>query len=393
MILKQLIQGREEELSKNDFLETLKKLPQSANIFLNDLKLKTIDYYSKINITKSIVKDGYVVDCIPFTQQPGVIDLSESGKMNALKLNQQAQDNKFDFSSFDFNSRDCPLSDVGIPRLRLEHLINENTHAFTKAPLTELVKGISECGTARVVSQPYTLIDYTSGGVFVVLGLGDNVSAKIPFVSAGSAHSLNQMWWIANRTLPLCSLEAGWIQSNYFTSQSSTALFAFSTPDGYSGSDYDNYNLQGGFVSYSGMPTLGTPVNEVQYLFEYKVLPDRMGYELILAPYANYNIGKSFSIGYYPIQRFLEVPFFSKFTIGSETNIVKDSIAEMSGKIFGFGIEGDFNHSLTDFDLWKARFTSTDMNYHFQYFTETWGNNFMNEDAVFFYGNNSVCEI
>lgn len=119
-----------------------------------------------------------------------------------------------------------------------------------------------------------------------------NNNESMPFVTNdGDSHSINQMWWLttpggSNQTV---SLEAGWINCNYWTSTATTSLFVFSSPDGYQDQNNgagDQYNTGGGFIQFTNTPALGSPITDVKYKFSYNQYSDESGgYKLTLVPF------------------------------------------------------------------------------------------------------------
>jgi hypothetical protein len=389
------IELREESWSITAFLNNLNQSNIPLSDFAGRTKEKFLDYYTKVIISQSIIKPGYVVDCMPFNQQPGVINLSPAEKMKAEELNKRNQNVNFDDSSFDFKVNECRAGEVGILRPKISSILNNNENGFTKyynnKPIIKLNEDITpikynDTGYAYVTSE---FLVSSTDAVFVVLGVGNSVKSPIPEVSTdGLSHSLNQLWWLTTYggNSNTVSLETGWIASNYFTSESTVSFFAFSTPDGYNNGEYDYYNNAGDFISYSGAPTLGSPMSNFNYMLSYQILPNNEGYQLSAFPYSNYQIGQGISIGYYPMSRYSGTPDFQYFQIGSEVFIEENANVQMSGNIYGWADQTkNYDIKNSDFIL---NTQGQPYQYTFDYFTQSWGNNYMFDDAISFGGSN-----
>lgn len=375
----------EEKFLVSEFIIALQQMNFSYNGQLAILQNQLLEYYNEVKITKSVPKDGYVVDCIPFEQQPGLIRATEHEKNLAIELSKNARVAIIDDSYFDFKLTDCPVGDVGIVRPRLSNLYEQNEHAFSKYPKKQLGHDLyNDTGYGYIVSNELNVSTMTD--VFVTLGVGPDVDVVPPYVPAGQSHSLNQLWWTTTDggSSNTISLETGWIQSNYFTSNVTTTLFTYSTPNGYNGGKYNQYNNAGGFISYPNTPTLGTPVSNVDYMFSYQILPNNAGYLLALWPYSNYTMGKGFDLGYYPMSRYNSTPEFSFFEVGSEAYIAENAQVSMAGKIFGYA------DTKTDFKVFdQFHIQPAGLAYEFGYFTQEWQNaSWLDEGAINFSGFN-----
>jgi hypothetical protein len=88
---------------------------------LTDRLNKTIAYYKSVHILKTVTKSNYTVDCIPFAEQPALIDNPELAKTLLPDIITSTKQNlsvlKELGKNFDFNAAtECPLGSVAIMR-------------------------------------------------------------------------------------------------------------------------------------------------------------------------------------------------------------------------------------------------------------------------------------
>lgn len=380
----------------------------STDTALSQARDHIAQYYSKVKIDVSVYKEGYVVDCIPFEQQPGLIDAPESEKRLALKRSIKVRNYDFDDLSFDFKATDCPEGDVGIPRPHLAHFTRGNHHALFKYPreMREASRegffADSECredisvlsertsdGYAYVVSPLQNIV---ADSVSVTLGLGPVVGEPPPVLTPGLSHSLNQLWWLTTPGKMLgsetVSLETGWIRSNYWPPDAPvmrTSLFAFSTPDGYGNDKLRNlYNYQGGFIGYKNALTLETPVNNVNYKFSYRKIS--LGYELTLQSFHRlengvYDFGSVIPVGYYPMSHYVTPPNFSYLQVGSEVFLANGATSSMAGRLYGYSA-GLNNYPVKDSEKPFYRVPGANF-YSCGYLVQEWVNSALNDFVRF----------
>lgn len=344
----------------------------NANPRLEQLRQSLISYYSKVQAVQTVQGNGYTVDCIPFDQQPGLINASHADKATADALNKQHLRamarlgngiNKI-AAGFDFKMTMCSESTVALARLDANNLQQYIKSAPpqqvpSQQSLGSQNQGSSEGGNNLAEKSPNN-ISYTPGYSWIQSYLS-NGTLNVPgyFVSFISpdpeqsnnyltesnvnGHSLNQLWWLDKQgtTSFVYSLEAGWM-TQMFGQQIATELFVFSTNDGYNGSAADRYNQAGGFIQYTNTPAvLGTPLtSSQQFTLSFILLPNNGGYELDYS--AN---GSQQAIGYYPMSRYPTPPNFNYLWYGSEVDdhmglpvtmggtITADGTLDESGKI------------------------------------------------------------
>lgn len=265
----------------NHSLNLQKYVTRIANYQTESSALKrrvhqTIAYYKKIHILKTITTTKYTIDCIPFAEQPALIDRPLA--KNLLKSVREATKKSLPAlkkmgSNFEFNpATQCPLGSVAL--LRPTKVMLTSTRANKKiAPATE-----------HSIATPL----HFHGGYSHQIG-ADNASNLISILTEASQayfkgpqnqsvvsnnssdHSLNQFWFL-NKTYqqsgPTYSVEFGIIASEYFTTPASTSIFVFASIDDYGSNSC--YNLVcGNFVQLPNTPVLGSPTNtNMDYIFQ-----------------------------------------------------------------------------------------------------------------------------
>ena len=68
----------EVNMTASQYVQVLKALPLSDTPHLAKLRDRLANYYLKARITKTIRCDGYIIDCIPFDQQPTLLSADSS---------------------------------------------------------------------------------------------------------------------------------------------------------------------------------------------------------------------------------------------------------------------------------------------------------------------------
>ena len=94
---------------------------QPEVIELSERIQNTVDYYQKVHILKTFQNKEYTVDCIPFTEQPSLIDSPELAQKLLKEFNKKNHPKSLEEigKNFDFNSAtECPNESVGIIRLQ-----------------------------------------------------------------------------------------------------------------------------------------------------------------------------------------------------------------------------------------------------------------------------------
>lgn len=277
--------------------------------------LRTMAYYKKIHILKTINKTHYTVDCVPFAEQPALIDnpvLSETmltavrsmTKKNISALKRMG-------GNFDLNpARECPLGSVAI--LRPSRVILTSRQANSKvAPAT----GTSGYSSRYVhAGYSYQLGENDAGDLISILTDANQAYFKGPQNQSVERnnlvdHSLDQFWFTNNtyqQAIPTYSVEFGIISSAYFTNTASTSIFVFASIDNY-GND-SCYNIEcSNFVQFPNTPVLGNPANtNLDYIFQvthttFNQYLNSPAYYLTLVSHDSNNATNSSSVllGYY----------------------------------------------------------------------------------------------
>lgn len=245
--------------------------PQSAA--LKQRVHNTINYYKKIHILKSINKGSYTVDCIPFREQPALINQPDLAQSLLPAVRQHTQNNLHHLTRigahFDFNpTTQCPLGSVALLRPSKTMLTSEQANKKV-APGNMMPQQIH-------AGYSYELGADNTNNLVSIQTQASQAYFKGPqnqyVVSTNDAdHSLDQFWFV-NRTyqesVPTYSVEFGIIASAYFTTPASTSIFVFASVDDYGSNSC--YNLEcSNFVQFPNTPVLGSPTDtRLDYIFQ-----------------------------------------------------------------------------------------------------------------------------
>lgn len=239
---------------------------------------QTVDYYKKVHILKTIYKKQhqYTIDCIPFAEQPSLIEHPERQQILFPSVIEMTHKNikalKQIGAYFDVNAAtECPLGSVAILRPSLLMLTSEQANQ-KKAPMQKN----SSYRTQFHGGYSYQLGADGSGNLISIPTQANQAYFKGPqnqqvVSNNNSDHSLNQFWYV-NDTYqssgPVYSTEFGIIASAYFTTPASTSIFVFASIDNYG--NQSCYNLEcPNFVQFPNTPVLGSPTDtSVDYLFQ-----------------------------------------------------------------------------------------------------------------------------
>lgn len=250
---------------------------QPETVKLKNRLQKTIAYYKKIHITKTINRGNITIDCIPFAEQPTLINHPHLVEAILLSVKEITKNNikalKKMGSNFDFNpATQCPLGTVAI--LRPSHTILTSDIANKKAVPHKNRSEYSSINFAGGYS--YQLGADDSGDLISILTDANQAYFKGPqnqFVVSNnfSDHSLNQFWFTNNtyqQSIPTYSVEFGIIASAYFTNPASTSIFVFASVDNYGNNSC--YNVEcSNFVQFPNTIVLGAPTNtQIDYIFQ-----------------------------------------------------------------------------------------------------------------------------
>ena len=322
-------------LELQDYVKTIAKYqPETAS--LKKRLLNTIEYYKKIHILKTINKINYTVDCIPFAEQPTLINQAPD-KMMLEAVKTRTKNNlvalKKMGDNFDVNpASQCPLGSVAL--LRPSRVILTSKQANKKRAPGRAIPTYSP--TRILGGYSYELGENHSGELISILTDANQAYFKGPqnqFVEKNNAvdHSLDQFWFTNNtyqQATPVYSVEFGIIASAYFTNTASTSIFVFASVDNYGNSSC--YNIEcGNFVQFPNTPVLGSPANTgLDYIFQVSHTTlnqylNNAAYYLTLVTHnsSNNNPGNSSSIllGYFADSIYpsaLDLPQY--FSAGSE---------------------------------------------------------------------------
>lgn len=268
---------------------------------------KSIKYYQRVHILKSVKKNAYTVDCIPFAEQPALIDNPQLAESLLSQTIQETKDNLESLKKmgnfFDFNTaKECPMGSVAIVRP-------------SKLMLT-----------SKAVNQKISPKSLTSGGYTWEQGFtpeGDgiyiNTQASQAYFKAPQqqhvgphnliGHSLNQFWYTNDvyQGAHEYTTEFGIIDTRYLTHQDVTSIFVFASVDGYG--DQSCYNLRcPNFVQNQGTLPFEVPIASANtdFIFQIKHINTpgfRPGFYLTLIahnPSLSNSQSSSTLLGFYP---------------------------------------------------------------------------------------------
>jgi len=324
---------------------------------LSGIKQEIVDYYSKANILKTYNEPQYTIVCVPFDQQPSLINKSPSEKAAAynplkyIKTSTYMQKMMSNSAPFQVKADLCDVGDVAINRPLLKTLKRGNVNAFAKSSVNH--SSIAANTDGYNWAQPILAGLYSNDTSILIPGDAKSVMARFSEVNRTRAivreedqsHIINQIWWTnhaGSGDLDFASIEAGIITSNYFTDSVQTTLFIYSTNNDYNGGGYNL--IPGMFVQYPNTPALGTPIDTSNhYAIKFRIIPE--GYELDL--YISPDTSDDYiAMGYYPYSYYSDRPatetnYMRFFSVGAE--IYHDSsssnVLHAGGTIHGVAID------------------------------------------------------
>lgn len=304
---------------------------QPENPALNQRLQKTIDYYQRIHILKTAYKKNYTIDCIPFAEQPALIDnpaLAQSllpAMMNTTKNNLDTL--KKMGSHFDFNpATECPLGSVALLRPSKAMLTSEA--ANTKIAPNRSSTHYNLLAAGYSWEQGVT----PQGDLIYIPTQANQAYFKGPqnqYVSPANLadHSLDQFWYTTNifhpREVLTYSVEFGIIASSYFTTTPATSIFVFASIDNYGSNSCYNL-LCPNFIQAPGTTPIGVPITNTNadYIFQVKHVENpgfQPGYYLTLVTRgASANANASTLLGYYPDSLYAPANRPQQFSAGAE---------------------------------------------------------------------------
>lgn len=332
----------DEDYSIEEFLSILRNIEFKDNQEISGIRDRYADYYSRVNILQSKhYEKGYTIDYVDFTDQPALFNADTELIQDAVEANEKATEviNQLPLYSGSDDSQKPPGS-VGVLRPRLRNFIENRLPAFKKlngAPASS--DGVDRPSYMHVVlpvanNGTYTLEKCSVNKEWATSFFNTRLDTY-PYIenNTGCAHVINQLWILSkNQTY---SLEAGWIQCNYFSTDIEMSFFVYSTTDDYqSMGGSDQYNAAGGFIQFSGSPIIpGATDNTIQLDTTYTISFNSLGN----AGYALF-INNS-PVGYYLQSRFPSNTPFSYFQAGGELFSDTDNLLTLQGRYYGGGMD------------------------------------------------------
>ena len=291
---------------------------------------KTKAYYEKIHILKTVQKTNYTVDCIPFAEQPALIDnptlakqLLDNVKTIALKNHEALKKlgNNFEFNA----ATECPFGSVGILRPSKSILIS--TLANKKNPFgssSSLQENNLAAGTGGFSYQYGASVGEYQIFIPTQYALAYFKGPQLQHVApnAHGDHSLTQFWLI-NKSYTN-SVEFGVFASTYFTyPEPTTSFFIYASVDAYGSKSCYNLGCPN-FIQAPDTPVLGAPINiNVDYIFQvdHRIGGAQSGFYLTLGYYdpALNNPQTTYIVmGYYPDSIYQNPELPNQFSVGAE---------------------------------------------------------------------------
>lgn len=373
-----------------DYVKSLQAINIESDQSLNQAKNKLIKYYSQVTIESSLYYNHTIIDCVPFDQQPALINASAATKNHALSLLDQTT-----------TASICSTGDIPIIRIPAQVFAQKIHSVIFKKPIQSDSVTLPYDNSGYMYykynaayqppvseSQQYgtylSNLDFNKNGGVVMIDSGEE-QANIVNSANNFQHYLLQEWIAAGQKPYIATLETGIITSNYFMQESdgtystsfessansvpamTKSIFIFSTPNAYdssteSGNDANQYNLQGGFIQTSSFVTFGAPLaDNEKYLLAYVQKSD--GYHLFVSKINqdssnHYKVDAPHDVGYWPLSRYSgygsEFPYPPQFTNLSggfemdvgESNLTPINVNYSDGAILGLG----FSSSLGDIE-------------------------------------------
>nr|BFD31561.1 hypothetical protein GTC16762_11790 [Pigmentibacter ruber] len=292
---------------------------------------KIVSYYIRVHILKTFKNKDFTVDCIPFIEQPSLIDNPELGQKLLIEFNNINSRNSLQKSGhlFAFNTAEqCPENSVGIIR-PTDVIVNSESSlkiALTENNLLELNSNSdSTAGYSwQVGVTPENKIIYLNQDHGEAYFKGPQSQAVAS--DNQDDHSLDQFWLLytgENKTR--YSVEFGILASKYFTTLPATSIFIYASVDNYS--DKSCYNLGcSGFIQFPSTPVLGVPLTNkgADYIFKVKHVKNKQeqsGFYLTLEakePTVSLFNKHSVTLGFYPESIYPKGMLPNTFSAGAE---------------------------------------------------------------------------
>lgn len=403
--------------SATQYVAQLQQIDTTSSRDFSQAKSTLLSYYSNVKVDQSVSYRNTIVDCVPFLQQPALLNASDSDKQHALELFNQSTAN---------TNNVCPSGDIALMRIPLRHFINQNKEVFWKQQLPtnspESAASAPPSGYMYYQSESKTSVNFDNNGIFIAIDSGDemaNLDQK-PH-STDNQHYIQQEWLASGQYPSLVTLETGIITSDYFIESSdgsyqetesangrmSKSVFIFSTPNSYDssttrGNQVNMYNLQGGFIQLNNSLIFGAPLSNEKYNLSYVKKSD--GYHLMVSVITldsenNYHIAAPIDIGYWPNSHysgfgsnFPDTPNFDSLSAGFEMETdpsmpnLSISVTKADGTLIGYGISDNDGNVANFADISQTAFAP---------FLMTQGTNYQPSfvNTKLYTANNSVYDI
>lgn len=350
------------------YTSQLQQINMAGDHQLNSAKSVLLNYYTNAQVEQSISYRHTIVDCVPFLQQPALINASDADKNHALELfnqsQQQAQNNV------------CESGYIAITRIPLRHFANGNKNVFWKNQIPNMPESATfpNSGYKYYQSESQTKLDFNNNGVFVAIDSGESIANMYLMPNQTDNQHYIQQEWLASGSYPsLVTLETGVITANFFIESAdgtyiqsdnnsinptTKSVFIFSTPNSYNlstprGNQVNMYNLQGGFIQLNNLIIFGAPLSNEKYNLIYVQKAD--GYHLLasvitLDKNGNYHVAKPVDVGYWPMSHYtgfgsnFPTPNFDAVTAGFEMENDPDNANSFvdvnfdNGTLIGYGL-------------------------------------------------------
>eukprot|EP00300_Choanocystis_sp_HF-7_P034269 c46913_g1_i1.p3 GENE.c46913_g1_i1~~c46913_g1_i1.p3 ORF type:complete len:397 (-),score=82.46 c46913_g1_i1:29-1189(-) len=291
-------------------------------------------FYFKLHAERTFEQNGAVFDCVPFLEQPSLALASDVERAEALELLSEHRGT---------DSSLCPRDHVALVRHRTP--VKAPADGRSCLPRKVMARSADPVGYQWVMPKTISVVQGASFSQ-AIFNVGESSEPLATCAADGQCHSLNQLWWLTTNggSSNTCSLETGWIASNYFTTEVTTSIFVFSTNDGYGGNKDDQYNMLGGFTLLPGAPvTPGQPLPSVAMNLRY-LLVSNGSYILQTRGFTD-NSNGSFttdtewaSVGFYRTSRYPAGDNDFKYNeAGCEVYYSGGSATTASGRLLGWG--------------------------------------------------------
>ena len=146
-----------------------------------------VKYYSGVKVVKTIEKNGYIVDCVPFSQQPGLFGVDQATMNAAIRADAQQRTGARNLNA-DFDVSQCPNGTVAVIRPQLAAFQHKQLLSFIKQAGKSAGKPVSGYQYVELLYN-FKSINYAStNNVWIALG-GNTAPVMAP---SASSHTLNQ---------------------------------------------------------------------------------------------------------------------------------------------------------------------------------------------------------